>query len=78
MERIQVETRGGATTALVEDLAGVEEARQLPAAGELFDRHGGNVRDALRELYDVCAGRIMESPASSSGEALACWPGPLR
>jgi hypothetical protein len=27
----------------------------MPAAAELFARHGGNVRDALRELYDVYA-----------------------
>jgi hypothetical protein len=25
------------------------------SAAELFERHGGNVREALRELYDVCA-----------------------
>ena len=27
-------------------------------ADELWTRHGGNVRTALRELYDLCAGRI--------------------
>jgi hypothetical protein len=27
----------------------------LPAVEELFHRHRGNVRDALRELYDRCA-----------------------
>jgi hypothetical protein len=27
---------------------------------ELWTRHGGNVRTALRELYDVCAGRKTE------------------
>jgi hypothetical protein len=27
------------------------------APEELWTRHGGNVRTALRELYDVCAGR---------------------
>ena len=26
-------------------------------AEELWKRHGGNVRTALRELYDLCAGR---------------------
>jgi hypothetical protein len=26
-------------------------------AGELYERHRGNVRDALRELYDRWAGR---------------------
>jgi len=48
---------------IVEDLAGVEEARHLPAAGELLVRHGGNVRDALRELYDLCAGLTSPSAA---------------
>jgi type IV secretory pathway ATPase VirB11/archaellum biosynthesis ATPase len=28
---------------------------------ELWTRHGGNVRTALRELYDVCAGRRGQS-----------------
>jgi hypothetical protein len=32
--------------------------------GELFERHGGNVREALRELYDVCA---LTSPVSALG-----------
>jgi hypothetical protein len=27
-----------------------------PAIDLLFDRHGGNVREALRELYDLHAG----------------------
>lgn len=26
-------------------------------AGELFERHGGNIRSALLEMYDRCAGR---------------------
>jgi hypothetical protein len=42
---------------IVEDLAGADLAARLPPAGELFARHGGNVRTALRELYDYCAGR---------------------
>jgi hypothetical protein len=28
------------------------------SSAELWERHGGNVRDALRELYDVCARRV--------------------
>jgi hypothetical protein len=37
---------------IVGELAGSEVE-----AGELWARHGGNVRDALRELYDHWAGR---------------------
>jgi hypothetical protein len=33
----------------------VGELSAEPPAGDLFDRHGGNVRDALRELYDLWA-----------------------
>lgn len=51
---------------IVEDLAGVEEAQHLPAAGELLARHGGNVRDALRELYDLCA-NLTSSSAARTG-----------
>ena len=29
----------------------------LPPAVELFDRHRGNLRDALLEAYDRCASR---------------------
>jgi hypothetical protein len=32
-----------------------DELACAPTAGELFARHRGNVRDALRELYDVYA-----------------------
>lgn len=42
--------------ALVADLVGPEEAAVLPLA-ELYERHRGNLRDALRELYDLYAGR---------------------
>jgi hypothetical protein len=31
------------------------------SADELWMRHNGNVRTALRELYDVCAGRLTSS-----------------
>jgi hypothetical protein len=33
------------------------KARTLPPPAELLDRHGGNVRHALLELYDLHAGR---------------------
>jgi hypothetical protein len=40
-------------------LAGIVEELSGPGVevGELWARHGGNVRDALRELYDRWAGR---------------------
>ena len=41
---------------IVADLVGRDEAERLPPAEDLLVRHGGNVRDALRELYDFCAG----------------------
>lgn len=43
---------------LVRDLLGPGGAETVqPAPEELFARHGGNLRDALRELYDVYAER---------------------
>ena|SRR5947209_6182681 len=51
---------------IVADLVGREEAARLPSAGELLARHGGNVRDALRELYDLCAG-LTSSPVARTG-----------
>ncbi|HEX3527823.1 MAG TPA: hypothetical protein VH988_12230 [Thermoanaerobaculia bacterium] len=51
---------------IVADLVGGEEAGRLPSAEELHVRHGGNVRDALRELYDLCAG-LTSSPAARTG-----------
>lgn len=38
-------------------LAGRQPPVPLPAAEELYQRHAGNLRLALRELYDRCAGR---------------------
>ena len=37
------------------EMAGPDSAGSLPSSEELFVRHGGNVRDALRELYDCYA-----------------------
>ncbi len=34
------------------------------SASELWTRHSGNIRDALRELYDVCANRKPEGVRS--------------
>jgi hypothetical protein len=42
---------------LVRDLAGEDGARAAPRPEELFARHGGNLRAALRELYDLWATR---------------------
>ena len=41
---------------LMAELAG-GPAPDLPGARELFGRHRGNLREALLELYDLCAGR---------------------
>lgn len=40
---------------LVRDLLGPEAETLSPTSEELFARHGGNLRNALRELYDVYA-----------------------
>lgn len=48
---------------IVANLVGWEEAERLPPSGDLLARHGGNVRDALRELYDLCAG--LTAPAAA-------------
>ena len=45
-----------ATTADEEETAGPG----APTASELFERHRGNLRDALRELYDVYADRTID------------------
>jgi hypothetical protein len=50
------ETTPALLSEIVGELAGPDLAARLPPAAELFDRHAGNVRTALRELYDYCAG----------------------
>jgi hypothetical protein len=42
---------------LVSELAPTEAQALEPHLGQLFHRHGGNIRSCLRELYDVYAGR---------------------
>jgi hypothetical protein len=42
---------------ILRDLLGPEAETLAPAAEELFARHGGNLRHALRELYDLYASR---------------------
>jgi hypothetical protein len=56
---------------IVRDLLGSElgsEAEGMsPGSEELWLRHRGNVRDALRELYDVWAARPATAPAARTG-----------
>lgn len=42
---------------IVSDLLGPEAHRLQVTPEELFRRHAGNLRDAIRELYDLYAGR---------------------
>ena len=42
---------------LIEELLEPEPDRPRPTAEELYARHRGNLRDALRELYDLWAER---------------------
>ena len=43
---------------LVEELTPAGAPALMPGLEELFQRHGGNIRSCLRELYDVYAGRV--------------------
>lgn len=52
---LECETSPELLAGIVGDLVGPETDRCL--IGELFIRHGGNVREALREMYDVWAQR---------------------
>jgi energy-coupling factor transporter ATP-binding protein EcfA2 len=44
---------------LVSELAPEDAPSLAPGLGELFQRHQGNIRSCLRELYDVYAGRVI-------------------
>lgn len=46
---------------LVEELVPDDAQALAPRLGELFDRHEGNIRLCLRELYDMYAGRSAKS-----------------
>lgn len=54
---VELGTTPGLLADIVSELAGRDLAARLPPAPELFARHAGNLRGALRELYDYCAGR---------------------
>ena len=41
---------------LLEDIVRDLLGREAEEAKDLFERHGGNIREALREMYDVWAG----------------------
>ncbi len=46
--------------ALLDDLLGERAAGVREKAGRLFDRHGGNLRNVWRALYDQCADDILD------------------
>ncbi len=52
---ITCETTPHLLDGIVRDLLGPEADGLRPTAEELFARHRGNLRDALRQLYDVYA-----------------------
>ena len=58
--RLPTLTRCRTTPELLDEIIGEmldEETRPVTStARKLFDKHDGNLRDALRELYDTCAG----------------------
>ncbi|HSS75213.1 MAG TPA: hypothetical protein VLV54_00565 [Thermoanaerobaculia bacterium] len=59
-------TSPGLLEEIVAELTGPDSAGPLPSSEELFVRHGGNVRDALRELYDRCVA-FTSPPAPRTG-----------
>jgi hypothetical protein len=59
---IETETTPELLSALVGQILGDQAREVAPILPELYERHGGNLRDALRELYDRYA-------ASASGPA---------
>lgn len=52
---------------IVRDLLGPGAEGMGPGPEDLWQRHRGNVRDALRELYDVWADRPVTAPAARTG-----------
>jgi hypothetical protein len=54
---IECRTTSHLLSELVEELVPADAPSLGPRLEELFDRHGGNIRSCLRELYDVYAGR---------------------
>ena len=55
-------TTPGLLAEIVGELTGAEVE-----TGELFDRHQGNLREALRALYDACAGGGLTASAARTG-----------
>jgi hypothetical protein len=58
---------------IVSDLLG----REMDGSEELFVRHGGNLREALREMYDVWAMKVLatvETPRGASPSEVPATP----
>ena len=49
---VECRTSAGLLADIVRQLLPAAGGEELPPAQSLYDRHGGNVRDALREFYD--------------------------
>jgi hypothetical protein len=58
---IECRTDLGLLRELVAELAPADAPLLEPRLDELFERHRGNIRLCLRELYDVYAGRALTS-----------------
>ncbi len=41
---------------IITELLGESPMPVAPTVRELFDKHEGNIQNAIRELYDLCAG----------------------
>jgi len=61
---------------IVRVLLGAESGTLSPTPEELFTRHRGNLRDALRAPYDVYGARTTQPPPPRPSPARACLPPP--
>lgn len=67
---VRCETSPSLLAGIVRTLAGEEAVAGLPPAEVLFARHGGNLRTALRELYDVFSSDSIVSAKTSTSAGI--------
>lgn len=65
---LECRTDAGLLAGIMGDLLATPKETQYAAAEKLFRKHGGNLRDALREMFDRCAEDDRETrPAGRAG-----------
>lgn len=67
---VRCETTPELLAGIAHSLAGDEAAARIPPAEKLFARHGGNLRTALRELYDVFSSDSIVSEKRSTSPGI--------